>query len=54
MKIRFEEKGLLCDVMDIVDWWKMKIFVGLLVYYGVCEGRCRMEFKYEWGFENFR
>lgn len=54
MKIRLEEKGLSRDVMDIVDWWKMKISAGSLAHYGVREGRRRMESKYEWGLENFR
>lgn len=54
VKVRFEEKGLLCDVLDVIDWWKMKIFVGFLDYYGVWEGWRRMEFKYEWGIEDCR
>ena len=54
MKNRLEEKGLSRDVLDIVDWWKMKISAGSLAHYGVREGRRRMESKYEWGLEDFR
>ena len=54
MKIRLEEKGLSRDVLDIVDWWKMKISAGSLAHYGVREGRRRMESKYEWGLKDFR
>lgn len=54
LKIRLEEKGLSRDVLDVIDWWKMKISAGSLAYYGVREGRRRMESKYEWGLEDFR
>ena len=54
VRIRLEEKGLSRDVLDIIDWWKMKISAGSLAHYGVREGRRRMESKYEWGLEDFR
>lgn len=54
VKVRLEEKGLSRDVMDIVDWWKMKISAGSLAHYGVREGRRRMESKYEWGLQDCR
>ena len=54
LKIRLEEKGLSRDVLDVIDWWKMKISAGSLAHYGVREGRRRMESKYEWGLEDFR
>ena len=54
LKVRLEEKGLSRDVMDVIDWWKMKVSAGSLEHYGVREGRRRMESKYEWGLENLR
>ncbi|XP_078349624.1 putative flavin-containing monoamine oxidase A [Oculina patagonica] len=54
LKVRLEEKGLSRDVLDVMDWWKMKISAGSLEHYGVREGRRRMESKYEWGLGNFR
>lgn len=54
VKVRLEQKGLSRDVLDVTDWWKMKISAGSLAHYGVREGRRRMESKYEWGLEDFR
>ncbi|PFX12821.1 Polyamine oxidase 3, partial [Stylophora pistillata] len=54
VKVRLEEKGLSRDVLDVIDWWKMKISAGSLEHYGVREGRRRMESKYEWGIEDCR
>lgn len=54
VKVRLEQKGLSRDVLDVIDWWKMKISAGSLAHYGVREGRRRMESKYEWGLEDFR
>lgn len=54
VKVRLEEKGLSRDVLDVIDWWKMKISAGSLDHYGVREGRRRMESKYEWGIEDCR
>ena len=54
VQIRLEEKGLSRDVLDVIDWWKMKISAGSLAHYGVREGRRRMQSKYEWGLGDFR
>ena len=54
MKERLEEKGLSRNVLDVIDWWKMKISAGSLAHYGVREGRRRMQSKYEWGLTNLR
>lgn len=54
LTVRLEEKGLSRDVLDVIDWWKMKISAGSLEHYGVREGRRRMQSKYEWGLGNFR
>ena len=49
-----QDKGLSQDVLDIFDYWKLKISAGSLTHYGVREGRRRMESKFEWGLGNCR
>ena len=51
---RLQEKGLSQDVLDIIEYWKLKISAGSLKHYGVREGRRRMESKYEWGVKDYR
>ena len=51
---RLQDKGLSQDVLDIIDYWKLKISAGSLTHYGVREGRRRMESKFEWGLGNCR
>ena len=51
---RFQDKGLSQDVLDIIDYWKLRISAGSLKHYGVREGRRRIESKFEWGLGNCR
>ena len=51
---RLHDKGLSQDVLDIIDYWKLRISAGSLTHYGVREGRRRMESKFEWGVEDCR
>ena len=54
LKIRLQDKGLTQEVLDIIEYWKLRISAGSLKHYGVREGRRRMESKYEWGLKNHR
>ena len=44
---RLQDKGLSQDVLDIIDYWKLRISAGSLTHYGVREGRRRMESKFD-------
>ena len=54
LKVRLQDKGLAQEVLDIIEYWKLRISAGSLKHYGVREGRRRMESKFEWGLQNYR
>ena len=51
---RLQDKGLSQDVLDIIDYWKLRISAGFLTRYGVREGTRRMESKFGWYLGNCR
>ena len=51
---RLQDKGLSQDVLDIIDYWKLRISAGFLTRYGVRKGTRRMESKFGWYLGNCR
>ena len=54
LMMRLQDKGLSQDVLDIIEYWKLRVSAGSLKHYGIREGRRRMQSKYEWGLKNHR
>lgn len=52
--VRLQDKGLSQDILDVIEYWKLRISAGSLKHYGVWEGRRRMESKHEWGLKDYR